>query len=638
MALNKLKSFRWINGTSATDYVSLNKDEFDALIELVKRGGITKDIQGYIHPINSITSYQQYLLQLNCPNLVLVDPIVESVDYNVTLDSVEMYEGTRNKINIYLIDLAALDIRIISHTIVRDNAITDEQIRNRISIDSQNGYIVVDSARENSTWTDNVRIEILPKYEDWESELYTPKVLNVLVKANKVTGAQIQTPEVVKPGSFFYPKVVLMPADNSKQLSADPTKGIYLVPFGENFQMTIVNNTITAYAPNNEGTYQLGCRVYAFGLDRLLTDPSDNIQVLNPYIQFIVTTDGTFSDISTANPKITLQKVDSEDTPIGEPIVLTGTVSGSSLVYTYGGGNVAGDGSEYFEATFGNVRGYVIPIIQTIHPTNVITEISAIYTVKQSGIGIVYTDGTEETYDSIINRGSLISNKTPIGIRIESSLCNFVIPLTPIIDYVASLYEPIPSSDRGRMLVNAWDMDITILPHSVTMYNFNTEFASFEADSDVIVPFNSYILTNSSRSANSKKYDPFFLVNSQPSLVVNGESYRGYLPHPLQIAAITSNLSEINVLLTLSNNTGYTDNSVFFTYYATDMNGDRRMTFTKGKRASDGPTIDAGNKTRFSADFLQEHSLENVDYRTWQTYKASIEPVQAYLLPIYLID
>ncbi len=433
MALNKLKSFRWINGTSATDYVSLNKDEFDALIELVKRGGITKDIQGYIHPINSITSYQQYLLQLNCPNLVLVDPIVESVDYNVTLDSVEMYEGTRNKINIYLIDLAALDIRIISHTIVRDNAITDEQIRNRISIDSQNGYIVVDSARENSTWTDNVRIEILPKYEDWESELYTPKVLNVLVKANKVTGAQIQTPEVVKPGSFFYPKVVLMPADNSKQLSNDPTKGIYLVPFGENFQMTIVNNTITAYAPNNEGTYQLGCRVYAFGLDRLLSDPSDNIQVLNPYIQFIVTTDGTFNDISTANPKITLQKVDSQDEPIGEPIVLTGTVSGSSLVYTYGGGNVAGDGSEIYKVTFDAApEGYKNIQQITITPNQVITEIAVQYVVKRPGIYVIYSDGYVETAQDVIDRNYSRISKTPVGVLFEADVngdsVSFIVP------------------------------------------------------------------------------------------------------------------------------------------------------------------------------------------------------------------
>lgn len=541
MALNKLKSFRWINGTSATDYVSLNKDEFDALIELVKRGGITKDIQGYIHPINSITSYQQYLLQLNCPNLVLVDPIVESVDYNVTLDSVEMYEGTRNKINIYLIDLAALDIRIISHTIVRDNAITDEQIRNRISIDSQNGYIVVDSARENSTWTDNVRIEILPKYEDWESELYTPKVLNVLVKANKVTGAQIQTPEVVKPGSFFYPKVVLMPADNSKQLSTDPTKGIYLVPFGDNFQMTIVNNTITAYAPNNEGTYQLGCRVYAFGLDRLLSDPSDNIQVLNPYIQFIVTTDGTFNDISTANPKITLQKVDSEDTPIGEPIVLTGTVSGSSLVYSYGGGFIAGDGSEIYKVNMDEVMGYVIPIVENIIPSTVITNVEIQYTTIQPNIYIIYTNGTEELADDFLLRGAPKPNLTPAGIHFITGTQNFVAMLQ-----IAS----VPEVD-GNWRVASGSCDVSMQFES----SWNVEYVALNLDrvsiEDAILANAKYIAYNN--AVELDKEHNIIYVTHDKTVEINGRTYNGNVPSAHQYYVMLLNNNKVSSIYNIMN-------------------------------------------------------------------------------------
>lgn len=540
MALNKLKSFRWINGTSATDYVSLNKDEFDALIELVKRGGITKDIQGYIHPINSITSYQQYLLQLNCPNLVLVDPIVESVDYNVTLDSVEMYEGTRNKINVYLIDLAALDIRIISHTIVRDNAITDEQIRNRVSIDSQNGYIVVDAARENSTWTDNVRIEILPKYEDWESELYTPKVINVLVKANKVTGAQIQTPEIVKPGSFFYPKVVLMPVDNSKQLSGDPTKGMYLVPFGENFQMTIVNDTITAYAPNEEGTYQLGCRVYAFGLDRLLADPSDNIQVISPYIQFNVTTDGTFNDISGMNggagPTIIVREVDANGDPIegsSDITAIKDTSASTDSCLVYKVSNVKIDGIDRYKCSFSDAPdGYRNINSVIIIPNQVITEVSVQYIVKRPDLYQVYGDGDFEPISAVQERGGFKSGKTRIGIAIVGDNYSFIIGVA---SNMAPTYHGDMSGDR---IINTGE---SVKDNATTSTMQIDAVEDFNGEQNTAAIYSAW-----AEKRVSDNIEGMIFAIGERTVQINGVTYHGYVPAFGELVVIANNASVIN--------------------------------------------------------------------------------------------
>ena len=142
----------------------------------------------------------------------------------------------------------------------------------------------------------------------------------------------------------------------------------------------------------------------------------------------LIKADLVIADISTANPKITLQKVDSEDTPIGEPIVLTGTVSGSSLVYTYGNGNVAGDGSETYKVTFGDApEGYKNIQQITITPNQVITEISVQYVVKRPDLYFVYGDGDYEPLSAIEERGSFKPNKTRVGVAIVDENSSFLI-------------------------------------------------------------------------------------------------------------------------------------------------------------------------------------------------------------------
>lgn len=436
MSLNNLRSYNWEQGTLSNP-VSLTGTQFSWLINLLKKGTVTKDIRGYIQVGSPITSYEKYLVELakdgdNQPLLHLVNPTVTPVEYTVVPQASTIKEGTSTKLNINGIGLEALKFRIVNHT----NDTPDYQART--TIDTKLGYVRVAPAQENTTWTDVVTIQTCPVWEEWTDQGASIVEFDVTVNATAVTSVTITAPQYVKPGVTFNPIVNFLPAGHTKPIvntleDAAAKRGICFIPTSDDFSVgkTTDPTKMSAIAPNTETpvgeTWSLGCGVYAFTSAQTMATPSVNVTVKYPYIQFTVTTDGNFSDISTANPKITLQKVDSQDTPIGEPIVLTGTVSSSSLVYTYGNGNVAGDGSETYKVTFGNApEGYKNIQQMTITPNQVITEIAVQYVVKRPDIYQVYADGTYEPISIVDNLGTFYPNKLPLAIAIVTENTSFM--------------------------------------------------------------------------------------------------------------------------------------------------------------------------------------------------------------------
>ena len=436
MSLNNLKNYNWEQGTLSNP-VSLTGTQFSWLINLLKKGTITKDIRGYIQVGSPITSYEKYLVELakdehNQPLLHLVNPTVTPVEYTIVPQASTIKEGTSTKLNINGIGLKALKFRIVNHT----NTTPDYQART--TIDTELGYVRVAPAQENTTWTDVVTIQTCPVWEEWSDTNASIIEFDITVNAVAVTSITITAPQYVKPGVTFNPIVNFLPVGHTKSLvntleDAAAKKGICFIPTSNDFTVgkTTDPTKMSAIAPNTETpvgeTWSLGCGVYAFTNAQTMATPSVNVAVKYPYIQFTVTTDGEFSDISTANPKITLQKVDSKDTPIGEPIILTGTISGSSLIYTYGGGAVAGDGSETYKVTFGDApEGYKNIQQMTITPNQVITEISVQYVVKRPDIYQVYADGTYEPISIVDNLGTFYPNKLPLAIAIVTENTSFM--------------------------------------------------------------------------------------------------------------------------------------------------------------------------------------------------------------------
>ena len=527
MSLNNLRNYNWEQGT-LNNPVSITGTQFSWLINLLKKGTVTKDIRGYIQVGSPITSYEKYLVELakdenNQPLLHLVNPTVTPVEYTVVPQANTIKEGTSTKLNINGIGLEALKFRIVNHT----NDTPDYQART--TIDTELGYVRVAPAQENTTWTDIVTIQTCPVWEEWTDQGASIVEFDVTVNATAVTSVTITAPQYVKPGVTFNPIVNFLPAGHTKPIvntleDAAAKRGICFIPTSDDFTVgkTTDPTKMSAIAPNTETptgeTWSLGCGVYAFTNTQTMATPSVNVIVKYPYIQFTVTTDGTFSDISTANPKITLQKVDSEDTPIGEPVVLTGTVSGSSLVYTYGNGNVAGDGSETYKVTFGEApEGYRNIQQMTITPNQVITEISVQYVVKRPDIYQVYEDGDYEPISAVEERGSLKA-KVPLAIAFVTEETSFMIKSSSSgesQDYnnktACGGSSQIPETYNGRTR--------TITPFvNMALMDFNGE-----VNTEVIVD---YILDN----PNDFNSDCWFVYAHNRTITINNVTYNGYVP------------------------------------------------------------------------------------------------------------
>lgn len=531
MSLNNLRNYNWEQGTLSNP-VSLTGTQFSWLINLLKKGTITKDIRGYIQVGSPITSYEKYLVELakdehNQPLLHLVNPTVTPVEYTVVPQASTIKEGTSTKLNINGIGLEALKFRIVNHT----NTTPDYQART--TIDTELGYVRVAPAQENTTWTDVVTIQTCPVWEEWTDQGASIVEFDVTVNAVAVTSVTITAPQYVKPGVTFNPIVNFLPVRHTKPIvntleDAAAKRGICFIPTSDDFSVgkTTDPTKMSAIAPNTETpageTWSLGCGVYAFTNTQTIATPSVNVAVKYPYIQFTVTTDGTFSDISSANPKITLQKVDSQD----EPIVLTGTISGSSLVYTYGNGNVAGDGSETYKVTFDEApEGYKNIQQMTITPNQVITEIAVQYVVKRPGIYQVYADGYEPI-SAVQERGRFISGKTRIGIAIVTDETKFIIGVGDDLSVNGKLISstsPCPAEGRtvaGSAIDASEDYDGE--KNTIAIANYFTEHSDLINGEGAIPPVR------------------------EKTVTYGGQVFNGYIPALGQALLIVANSTALN--------------------------------------------------------------------------------------------
>ena len=331
MSLNNLRNYNWEQGTLSNP-VSLTGTQFSWLINLLKKGTVTKDIRGYIQVGSPITSYEKYLVELakdenNQPLLHLVNPTVTPVEYTVVPQASTIKEGTSTKLNINGIGLEALKFRIVNHT----NTTPDYQART--TIDTELGYVRVASAQENTTWTDVVTIQTCPVWEEWSDLNASIVEFDVTVNAISVSSVTITAPQYVKPTETFYPVVNFLPVNHTKPIvntleDAGAKRGICFVPTSDDFAVgkTTDPTKMSAIAPSTEtpvgDTWSLGCGIYAFTSEQTMATPSVNVTVKYAYIQFNVTTDGTLGDITNIKPSITLQKIDGEGQDIGNPIVL----------------------------------------------------------------------------------------------------------------------------------------------------------------------------------------------------------------------------------------------------------------------------------------------------------------------------
>lgn len=568
MTLNRLKTYKWEQG-SQNNPVTLTSDEFGWLIDLIKTERINKDIRGWIHPTRDVTSYEKYLVELakdssGQPLLHLVDVNVSAIEYNVTPSSNRVNEGDRVKINVNNIALDALKFRIVNHTV------QTEEYQNRTSIDTELGYVVVEPARENATWSDVVTIQTCPVWEDWDGVNSSIRTFDITVNAQQVIDVTIITPDVVGPSQTFYPTVKFVPSGHTKPIvhtleEAAQKKGICFIPRSEDFTVSKRDSkTIVAVAPVTEtegdSYYSISCDVYAFTDQSTIATPFVEIACKHPYIQFTVTTDGTFSDISDANggngPKVTLKKLDSDGSVLEDNLQLTKTVGEDRIIYTYGGGNVKADGKETYVASFGDVNKYNYVDDITIVPTGVVNIVDVVYVLKKPGIYVVYEDGSEQSYEDLVGSSFVLHGKPVVGIAVVTTTCSFILPTE---------FNPLPADGGLNFNWNSDDADLKLVQGC--SYANTLQSCVFD--------FNGYSSTNAVLSAYPLSHIPAIAKCIEKSITVQNETKFGYMPSMGELNTLYENRDAVNSIRRNAMNVG--EISFSSTVWSTTQRSDTQM-------------------------------------------------------------
>lgn len=510
-----LQTYTWNNGTSENP-VELNQSQLSLLLKLALDANVQSDVRGHITTSSGkIQKYTKWQLEQKYENLV-IHAEEEADIFSIRPLRSAINEGESTEIIVTGMSSSSVKFRL-AHSFRGVSGISQSAAEARIHMNGN--ILVVDNPQENAAWVDALTIQTIPIYEEWGDDV-TPQTCTVTITAKEITGITLNAPSLVVYGEEFVSEVALAPSSNTKKnyVNLDATclsDGTLPVRKPSSQGLNIYTT-----APAEECELSLTVNAYLFGDTETasFSVTKSGIESKIPSIRFTVTTDGTFSDISSVNPKITLQKVDSEDTPIGEPVVLTGTVSGSSLIYTYGNGSVAGDGSETYQVNIETIFGYrTIQEYDNVTPNGVVNNYAIFYAVISPDVYLVYSDETEQTYDEY-NANGVISGKIPICVKLVTQYGSI---------YVRDVFEQRKYADSNTIVISSVSSNKYVyngVQNTAAIEQILTEYT----DPDTYaVPF-----------ARSK------------SFVLNGKTMRGYLLSDKEYKDVDENKLKINILRT----------------------------------------------------------------------------------------
>ncbi len=539
-----LQTFTWNNGTN-TNPVELTSSQLANLLKLALNENVVSDVRGHITTASGqIAKYTKWQLnQKYGENLVIH---AEEIEDSITLIPVrsEINEGERTDIIPTGMTPSSIKFRLL-HSFRNVYGISQSAAQARIHMEGNS--LVVNVPEENASWVDEVTVQAIPVYEDWST--VNPNAIAscvVTVTAKEITGIALTVPSKVVYGSVFESEVTLIPNTNTKKnwVTLDAT----CISAGtlDVRKPTIQGLNVYTQAPSEQCNLTLTVNAYLFDdLETIVfTSTQSGIQSIIPYIQIIVTTTGTFNDITSANPKAILQRVESDNTPIGSPIELTGTANNDRFIYTYGGGNITGDGTEKFLITLGNVRGYTITCQESVTPNGAETFVNASYNVIQTGLYVVYTDGTEESGDTVISRYSFASGKTPCFIRIITADANFAIPFARVTE--RTNYGEAATANMGSLFNFTGGMGSNLGGQVKAIDDANRDGVSLVNRSETYLQANANIA--------GIENDPIYKSYNK-TITLNGVTYHGYLPLWYHMRIIRMNRNNIAALLYLGNST-----------------------------------------------------------------------------------
>ncbi len=585
-----LQTFTWKNGTDEHP-VELNPAQMSLLLKLALDTSVQSDVRGHIKTSSGrIAKYTKWQLNQKYGENLVIHAEEDADVFSLIPVRNAINEGESTVITVTGMSASSVKFRLL-HSFRNVYGISQDAAQARIHMEGNT--LVVNQPEENASWTDEVTVQAIPLYEDWSTvDPSSIASCTVTVTAKEITGIALIAPSMAVYGETFQSEVTLVPSSNTKKNFVTLDASCISDGTIQVRKPTAQGVFIYTQAPAEQCNLTLTVNAYLFNdLETIVfSSTQSGIQSAIPSIIFTVTTDGTFSDISTANPKITLQKVDSQDNPIGEPVVLTGTVSGSSLVYTYGNGNIAGDGTETYQVTFGEApEGYRNIQQMTIIPNQVITEIAVQYIVMRPGLYVVYRDGSYETFTQVEENGRLsqpLTNLVGVGIVTEDTA--FLIAVRD--------NEVMHGPTYTRKLISSTSPCPMIVGNVSRTYSSSNRiaFTDFDGEKNTIVIANYF--TEHSELIDDDGCIPFV---REKSVTYGNRTYYGFIPALGQLGLINSNVSILNNFIN-----AYCGFSTYFPWRYegiwSSTGGDQAKLYWNANSSDpNGASIDQGSKRYF---------------------------------------
>ena len=502
----KLNTFKVDEGTAESPFI-LSDKEVKTLYDIALEDIPNKEVKGYVTTESrKIKAYYKHILETNFPKLV-VDAVAIEDAWTVTLLSSRIQEGNSTQFIVSNLPLSTLSCEVGTINLSLTSGIYSEaDVRKNLTVDLKNGVISYAAPTSNAGWTAVIELKFYPSYTTNPQESDYKKVY-LTVQAIAITDITVAVADAVEVGGITDVNVSITPTTNTK---GDNLSIEYDVNAGQ-----IVSSaplTATFVAPSVETEVTLVTRAYLFGdKENPAFVKTNNIVVANPYLQVNITTDDELDDSPINDVKVTVTAPDGTTHELG---------NGERI-------EVKGDGTETYTISIPSVYGYKVEGAKSVTPTSLSTIVNIAYTVIVPDVYVVYDDGFEESYQTIVDRNyKLDLTRNAVGVAMVTADCAFIV-----------------YGSRGS---ETYKWNSGSVPPNYPKW-VSREVATANAyDGEICTEIMRYY-HQVNEDFNNGAYLELF---NRPELYYKGEYHKPYMPAAAEMMALVNNKEKVKGLLT----------------------------------------------------------------------------------------
>ena len=508
----KLNTFKVDEGTAESPFI-LSDKEVKTLYDIALEDIPNKEVKGYVTTESrKIKAYYKHILETNFPKLV-VDAVAIEDAWTVTLLSSRIQEGNSTQFIVSNLPLSTLSCEVGTINLSLTSGIYSEaDVRKNLTVDLKNGVISYAAPTSNAGWTAVIELKFYPSYTTNPQESDYKKVY-LTVQAIAITDITVAVADAVEVGGITDVNVSITPTTNTK---GDNLSIEYDVNAGQ-----IVSSaplTATFVAPSVETEVTLVTRAYLFGdKENPAFVKTNNIVVANPYLQVNITTNDELDDSPINDVKVTVTAPDGTTHELG---------NGERI-------EVKGDGTETYTISIPSVYGYKVEGAKSVTPTSLSTIVNIAYTVIVPDVYVVYDDGFEESYQTIVDRNYLLDKKRrDVGIAVVTYNSSFIIPWS---------YEFRNDADGGANLkFNSDTAELVIIPNC-----YKADKIELSVDD-----YDGYENTQAILDYYSNREDiPAVAICANQKMSIAKEERTGYMPAVGEVITLYNNIEKVNMIL-----------------------------------------------------------------------------------------